>query len=651
MTHSPPAAVASLTTGCAAMFALWAIPPNNQARIVMDIEASSTETLPFGSLYLSPFNVRKETDDPELPELIASIKAHGVLDNLVVHPEHPTNRKSRKSKHPRYGVVSGGRRWRALTALREQGLIDDNYPVVCKICSYEDAIEISLAANMFRIMHPADQFVAFKELIDAGRSVEEVAARFGVTPLVIQRRLRLANVHPMFLPLYRSGTVTLDHLMALAVTDDHSRQQQAWEACGGEHCSPEDLRHALTETETSSESSIAKFVGVEEYLTAGGPTRSDLFSDEGEVYLLDRLLLEKLAKEKLDAHAAHLVADGAAWVDILPTEQYWRRGDYTRVPMRQRSPTDAEQAQEAALSAEIEALEEQLEDVENNDELYEQCEARQSELDSLQEARMVPDPEQLKAAGALLSINADGSLRVEKNYLRTEDAKRFAAAERRATRIDKTNGESRLPAALMGSLTAHRTAALQVELARQPELALAALLHRLIGERFYRHLHHKSPVQVSCTDPSLRIADDIETSRAFRERAELLEGVQAQLPEDPEMLWEWVCTRSLSEQLAMLAVCIAPTINGTTTQVQGESPIDFLASAAKLDMKQWWSVTAAYLNRIHKRQILEAVREGVSAEAAAPLEPLKKEALVVSAQRQLAETGWLPLPLREREAA
>jgi ParB family transcriptional regulator, chromosome partitioning protein len=596
--------------------------------------------------------VRKETEDPELPELIASIKAHGLLDNLVVHPEHPTSKKSKRAKHARYGVVSGGRRWRALTALREQGFIDDDYPVECKICSYEDAIEISLAANMFRIMHPADQFVAFKELIDAGRSVEEVAARFGVTPLVIQRRLRLANLHPMFLPLYRAGRVTLDHLMALAVTDDHARQHQAWEACDGVNSSPEDLRRALTEAETSSESPIAIFVGIEAYLAAGGATRRDLFSDIGEVYLLDRPLLEKLAKEKLDASAAQLKADGAAWVDILPAEQYWRRGDYTRVPMRQRPPTEAEEAKEAALVAEIEALEQQMEDAPNNEELYELCEARQRELDSLQQARAVVDPEQLKLAGALLSINPDGSLRVEKNYLRSEDAKRIAAAERRAGREDKKKGEPRLPAALMGSLTAHRTVALQVELVRRPELALAALLHRLIGERFYGRLRVESPVQITCQDPELRtFADDIEGSRAFRERMVLLESVRAQLPEDPQRLWEWVRARSMSEQLEILAICIAPTINGTTTPAHSESLIDFLASAAQLDMSQWWSVTTTYLERIQKMQIREAVREGVSAEAAAPLESLKKKALVESAQRKLCETGWLPLPLRAPKAA
>lgn len=618
----------------------------------MSIEVCSTDTLPFGSLFLSPFNVRKESDDPELPELIASIKAHGVLSNLVVHPEHSSTKKATKAKLARYGVVSGGRRFRALTVLREQGLINDDYPVACNVRSYEDAIEISLAANMFRSMHPADQFVAFKELIDAGRSVEEVAARFGVTPVVIQRRLRLANLHPMFLPLYRAGRTTLDHLMALAVTDDHARQHQAWEACDGVHASPRELREALTEAETSSESPLAKFIGVEAYLAAGGAARSDLFSDAGEMYLLDRPLLQKLAKEKLEACGEQLKAEGAAWVGILPTEQYWRREDYARVSMRQRAPTEIEQAQEDTLLAEIDTLERQLEEEPDNEELSERCEARQGELDSLLKARRVPDPEQLKVAGALIAIGTDGSLRVEKNYLRTEDAKRFAADLRRVAREDKTKGERQLSSALLGRLSAHRTAALQVELARQPDLALAVLLHRLIGERFYKYLGVKSPVQIDCTDVALgEFADDIESSRAFRDRTELLEGVRARLPEDAEALWEWLRACSVSEQLALLAVCIAPTINGITRRAQEASSMDLLATAAQLDMRRWWCVSTDYLKRIPKRQILEAVREGVSVEAAVPLEPLKKEILVESAQRQLADSGWLPVPLRTAKAA
>ena len=39
-------------------------------------------------------------------------------------------------------------------------------------------------------MHPADEFEAFKALIDEGKGVEDVAARFGVSVLTVQRRLK-----------------------------------------------------------------------------------------------------------------------------------------------------------------------------------------------------------------------------------------------------------------------------------------------------------------------------------------------------------------------------------------------------------------------------------------------------------------------------
>ena len=48
-------------------------------------------------------------------------------------------------------------------------------------------------------MHPADEYAAMSRLIDEGRSVEDVAAAFGVTPLVVKRRMKLAAVSPALL--------------------------------------------------------------------------------------------------------------------------------------------------------------------------------------------------------------------------------------------------------------------------------------------------------------------------------------------------------------------------------------------------------------------------------------------------------------------
>ena len=63
---------------------------------------------------------------------------------------------------------------------------------------------VSLTENVQReAMHPADQFEAFASLVAEGRPVEDIAADFGVTPLVVQRRLKLANVSPRLLAEYR----------------------------------------------------------------------------------------------------------------------------------------------------------------------------------------------------------------------------------------------------------------------------------------------------------------------------------------------------------------------------------------------------------------------------------------------------------------
>jgi ParB family chromosome partitioning protein len=76
-----------------------------------------------------------------------------------------------------------------------------DHAVPCKIVCAEEAAEISLAENIIRqAMHPADQFEAFKALVDEGMPIEDVAARFGVTPLVVQQRLKLANVSPVLSP-------------------------------------------------------------------------------------------------------------------------------------------------------------------------------------------------------------------------------------------------------------------------------------------------------------------------------------------------------------------------------------------------------------------------------------------------------------------
>ena len=81
-------------------------------------------------------------------------------------------------------------------------------------------------------MHPADKFEAFKKLADEGQGRATIAAKFGVTPRVVEQRLKLAVVSPKLMKAYRDDEMMLEHLMTFTLTDSHKLQEKAWKALG-----------------------------------------------------------------------------------------------------------------------------------------------------------------------------------------------------------------------------------------------------------------------------------------------------------------------------------------------------------------------------------------------------------------------------------
>lgn len=102
----------------------------------------------------------------------------------------------------------------------------------------------------------------------------------------------------------------------------------------------------------------------------------------------------------------------------------------------------------------------------------------------------------------------------------------------------------------------------------------------------------------------------------------------------------------------LLALAAALTINAVRQPANHHASLRFahadqLATALGLNMTAWWQPTGdTYLGRVSKVQILEAIKEGVSPEAAQNLASLKKGDLVASAEERLTGKGWLPLALR-----
>jgi len=168
--------------------------------------------IPLHDLTLSDLNVRK-SGVGNIDELVASIRSLGVIQPLLVRP-----------LDDRFDVIAGQRRLAALTRLAEEGIAE---PVPCTILEEGDdakALEASLAENIQRLpMDELDQYAAFAELRGKGRTVEDIAAQFGVTERLVRQRLAIAHLDPRLLKLYREDAITGDTMRTLTMA---SKAQQ-----------------------------------------------------------------------------------------------------------------------------------------------------------------------------------------------------------------------------------------------------------------------------------------------------------------------------------------------------------------------------------------------------------------------------------------
>lgn len=600
-------------------------------------------------------NVRKSRR-ASIPELAASILRVGLLQNLTVVV-------SVDGQH--YEVVAGGRRLAALKLLAKRRRIAKDYQVPCLLVADASARTASLTENVQReAMHPADQFEAFASLVAEGRPIEDIAADFGVTPLVVQRRLKLANVSPRLLEDYRADAVTLDQLMALAITDDHTAQETAFYDAPQWQRSPQALREHLTHEEIdASRDALARLVGIETYEVAGGGVRRDLFSDQQQgVYLTDVALLDTLARDKLAAVADSIRLEGWSWVEVAPRATHAELHGFQRARRTRRDPNKLEAKRIAKLEARQHELQDRLDDDETDlpDEdvqaLHEEIDRLGNDLEAIEQGLTLFAPDVLALGGAVVSVDHMGGVVVHRGLLREEQAKALRAQERQeAGEMDGGAEEgaqqpvkSGISEKLAKRLSAHRTAALQAEVARHPHIALVAVVHRLaLRVVLDAYRSEGSPVNISAS-PQNGLdahAPDVAQSPAAIGIREVRQAWADRLPQDPDALFTELLAFPLSELLSLLAVCVAATV-GAVTGREGDTPAALLAQAVGLDMHDWWTPTAeGYFAHVSKAKTLEAVQT-FAPEQVNRLAKLKKAELAGEAERLVTGTGWLPVMFR-----
>jgi ParB family chromosome partitioning protein len=178
-----------------------------EALIPADRRTTGFAVLPLDQIDSNPQQPRDRFDAEALEGLAASIAEVGVLQPVVVRPEH----------NGRYALVAGERR---LRAARLAGL--DEIPVVIREGDDAMGLTEALVENVQREdLTPLEEAAAYQQLMeDFGLTHDEIAGRVGMSRSAITNTVRLLQLSAPIQALLSDGRLTAGHCRPLVGLED-----------------------------------------------------------------------------------------------------------------------------------------------------------------------------------------------------------------------------------------------------------------------------------------------------------------------------------------------------------------------------------------------------------------------------------------------
>jgi len=335
----------------------------------------------------NPRRVKPERDAHR--KLVASIRAHGLLEPLVVRPENG-----------HYRVIAGNRRLEALRAVHPTD--DFEVPCVVRKVEAEEAEELSVTENFTReAMHPLDEAEAFARMASIDRKgVNAIAADFGVSEGYVRQRMKLAGLCEMVKAAYRANeidTATAEAFAAVPV----QRQEELWKETGGQPRHAQHVRNLIEDTWIDAKLALFDV----ESLPASAVSR-DLFR---ECVLVERKAFMEAQAEALLAEKAKLAEDG--WAEVVIGE----RGDVqSRLYSMSEAEPDLTKAEQKKLET-LEAKRRKLEESEDEEAATARLDAIEEEAEAiLRKAEGKYDEATKCRATVFLVVSPEGG--VERHY-------------------------------------------------------------------------------------------------------------------------------------------------------------------------------------------------------------------------------------------
>lgn len=192
---------------------------------------------------------RSHFDEAALDELAESMRAHGVLEPIVV----------RTRKAGGYEIIAGERRWRAA---QRAGLLE--VPIHVREMDDRAAFEAALVENLQREdLNPVETARALHRLVEEhGHTQEEVAQRVGKDRSTVANAIRLLKLPEAVLGMVEAGELSEGHGRALLRSKDAEEQLRLARKAVGGHLSVRALERLARKADTKSSEPKGKSANV-----------------------------------------------------------------------------------------------------------------------------------------------------------------------------------------------------------------------------------------------------------------------------------------------------------------------------------------------------------------------------------------------------
>lgn len=206
--------------------------------------------IPVGQISPSPMNPRKTRQEDSIKELSENIRRQGLLQPITVRPtEYMDYEEGGEivTLPSKFEIVCGERRFRALKMLADEEVktnddlnkseqtlcknmsstvFYDKIPCIVRDISDDEALDMMITENLQREdVDPMEEANAFALLREKGRSLEDIAAKFGKNVRFVADRIRLGNLIDEWREKLKDETMTIGAAMLISKLDKEKQKK------------------------------------------------------------------------------------------------------------------------------------------------------------------------------------------------------------------------------------------------------------------------------------------------------------------------------------------------------------------------------------------------------------------------------------------